>query len=97
MRPVLFKIFNDCVYNALPEITVLMPDYTKHEVKRLKKLFTHEDSLAGKTSLIEALSVMKAWAYKYLKKNIRDEVPTFFCGSGSGSAGKKARTDQKSK
>ena len=82
VSPVFFTILNDCVYNAIPDVSVFMPDYTKHEVKRLKKLFTHEDSVS-RTSLTEALSVMKAPEKPKItspiaKKSVGKPVPDFY-------------------
>jgi len=57
ISPVLFDILNNCLYNSLPEISVILPEFSRHEVKKLKKLCV--DGYINKSSLSEALSILK--------------------------------------
>ena len=59
MSPVLYRIFNDCLYNSLPQISILLPDFTKHDVKKLKKLVSQDESLNPKSGLSDALALMR--------------------------------------
>ena len=64
ISPVLFDIFNDTLYNALADVVIILPDYSRHEVKKLKKLFLSrgdaDESWSCRSSLVEALSVLQA-------------------------------------
>ena len=57
-------LFNDTLYNALADVVIILPDYSRHEVKKLKKLFLSrgdaDESWSCRSSLVEALSVLQA-------------------------------------
>jgi len=68
ISPVLFDILNNCLYNSLPEISVILPEFSRHEVKKLKKLCV--DGYINKSSL-------SAWRYTQSLVSAKQED----CGS----------------
>ena len=59
ISPVLYRIFSDCLYSSIPEVSILLPEFSKHEVKKLKKLYTQDESGVSRSSLSDALALMK--------------------------------------
>eukprot|EP00088_Acartia_fossae_P015270 TRINITY_DN1833_c0_g1_i2.p1 TRINITY_DN1833_c0_g1~~TRINITY_DN1833_c0_g1_i2.p1 ORF type:complete len:457 (+),score=105.60 TRINITY_DN1833_c0_g1_i2:30-1373(+) len=57
ISPVLLDILTECPYTTMPQILVLMPNWTKGEVRRLKKL--HQEETVSRCSLLDTLAILQ--------------------------------------
>lgn len=55
VSPMLMRILNDCVYNALSEVTILLPDFYMRDIEKLSDI----KELVNCGSLVEVLSMVR--------------------------------------
>jgi len=57
ISPVMKRILSQCPYSAMSEVLVLMPQWTRSEVRRLKKLY--QEDTVNRSKLLDTLSILK--------------------------------------